>query len=211
MSRLCFAAALVIALPAKASPSPSPSTDQVLSQVEESSKNVSTLAGEFTQKNRIKLFKQVLTSTGKLYFRAPRQIRWEYREPDPSTLVLDGQKATLVTPGAAPKVFDLEHDATLRAIFDQLLLWLGPGSLAQARADYEVAAGGSAAAPSLALTPKPTSPVAKAFQKIELHLDGKSWLLRSILLIEKNGDEKEIIFTRLQRNAKIPDAAFLVP
>ena len=42
-------------------------------------------------------------------------------------LVLDGNKATLATPGAAPQVFDLDKDATMRAIFDQLLVWLGAG------------------------------------------------------------------------------------
>jgi outer membrane lipoprotein carrier protein len=209
VKHLYLAVALLTALPARAAP-PLP-VDPLVSQLETSSKSVTTLAGEFTQRNRVKLFKQELKSKGRLVFRAPRQIRWEYTDPDPSTLILDGQKATLSTPGAPPKVFDLEHDATMRAIFDQLLLWLGPGSLAHARDDYELASGGSAEAPVLTLVPKPASPIAKAFQKIELRLDGKSWLLRSILLVEKSGDEKEIVFTRLEKNAKLPPDAFRGP
>ena len=58
-------------------------------------------------------------------------------------LVLDGNQATLTTPGAAPQVFDLDKDATMRAIFDQLLTWLGPGSLAAARDDYDLSTGGT--------------------------------------------------------------------
>ncbi len=87
-------------------------------------------------------------------------------------------------------------------------MWLGPGSLEHARADYDLSAGGTAEQPALTLTPKPSSPIAKAFQKIELRLDGKSWLLHSILLTEKSGDEKEITFQRLERNAKLPADAF---
>jgi len=175
-----------------------PDLDRLLAKLDTAQKRITKLDGEFTQRNRLKLFKQELRSTGKLTFKAPRYIRWEYLDPDPSVLLLDGNTATLTTPGAAPKVFDLARDATMRTIFDQLLMFIGPGSLGRARADYALATTGSDAAPVLVLTPLAASPVAKAFQKIELRLDPKSWLLRSLLLIEKSGDEKEIVFTRLQ-------------
>ncbi len=185
-----------------------PPLDALLKEVDAAKASVTTLSGEFTQRNRVKLFKQELVAHGKLYFRQPRQIRWEYTTPDPSTLILDGNRATLSSPGAAPQVFDLAKDATMRAIFDQLLVWLGSGSLAQARADYELASGGTAAAPTLLLTPKPASTVARAFARVELRLDGKTHLLRAIALVEPNGDEKEIVFTKLAKNVTLPENAF---
>jgi outer membrane lipoprotein-sorting protein len=199
-------AAMVLAASSAAAESPSLST--VVEHVDAASKGVETLAGHFTQRNRVKLFKQELTAKGLVYFRKPRQIRWEYLEPDPSVMILDGNRAVLRSPSAPPQEFDLDKDATMRAIFDQLLTWLGPGSLAKARDDYELVAGGTSAAPLLTLTPKLASAVGRAFAKIELRLDGKSWVLRSILLVEKNGDEKEIVFQHLQRNAKLPENAF---
>jgi len=184
-----------------------PTVDELLARLDASSKGLTTLRGEFTQRNRVKLFKQELKSTGRLFYRRPRQIRWEYLTPDPSTLVLDGERATLSTPGAEPQVFDLAHDATMRPIFEQLLFWLQPGSLGQARDQYDLAVSGSAEQPTLELTPK-SGTMARAFRKIELRLDGKTGLLRGLLLIEKNGDEKEIVFTRLERNAALPADAF---
>jgi outer membrane lipoprotein carrier protein len=180
----------------------------VVKKVDAAKASVETLSGEFTQKNRVKLFKQELTSKGRLYFKKPRQVRWEYTAPDPSVMTLDGNKATLTTPGAARQEFDLDKDATMRAIFDQLLTLLGPGSLAAARDDYELATAGTAAAPVLTMTPKLASAIGKAFARIELRLDGKTWLMKSILLVEKNGDEKEIDFGKLARNAKLPPDAF---
>ncbi|HEX4456891.1 MAG TPA: outer membrane lipoprotein carrier protein LolA [Polyangia bacterium] len=185
-----------------------PALDALLKDVDAAKASVTTLSGEFTQKNRVKLFKQELIAKGKLYFRQPRQIRWEYTTPDPSTLILDGNRATLTSPGAAPQVFDLAKDATMRAIFDQLLVWLGSGSLAQARVDYDIASGGTTAAPTLLLTPKAASAVARAFTRVELRLDGKTHLLRAIALVEPNGDEKEIVFTKLTKNAALPENAF---
>ncbi|MDB4968694.1 MAG: outer rane lipoprotein carrier protein LolA [Myxococcales bacterium] len=207
MRALAIAVALAAAVPATAR-AQALAVDDVVKKVDVAKAGVETLSGEFTQKNRVKLFKQELASKGRLYFRQPRQIRWEYTSPDPSVMILDGNQARLVTPGAPAQTFDLAKDATMRAIFEQLLTWLGPGSLAAAKSDYDLSATGSAAAPVLVLTPKATSPVAKAFAKIDLRLDPKTWLMKAIVLVEKNGDEKEIDFSKLARNAKLPADAF---
>jgi outer membrane lipoprotein carrier protein len=209
MKRALAAALLLVATgTARRAAAEAPSLSAVVEHVDAASRNVETLAGQFTQRTRVKLFKQELTAKGLVYFRKPRQIRWEYVAPDPSVMILDGNHAQLRSPGNPPQEFDLDKDATMRAIFDQLLTWLGPGSLSKARDDYQLEAGGTAAAPILTLTPKLASAVGRAFAKIELRLDGKSWTLRSILLVEKNGDEKEIVFSHLQRNAKLPADAF---
>ena len=168
----------------------------LLARVEKSAQSVKTLAGEFTQKSRIKLFKQELTSRGRFSYRRPREIRWEYLSPDPSVLVLDGDRAVLAAPGAPPQTFDLTRDATMRAIFDQITLWLGAASAASLKEGYDVTAAGSDDAPALLLQPKPGGAVAKAFSRIELRFD-KQLLLHAILLRESSGDEKEAEGTRL--------------
>jgi len=197
------ALALLVALPANAA-GPSRST---LDRIDAVARETTSLAAEFTQKNRMKLFKQELSAKGRLLFRAPRQIRWEYTSPDPSLLFLDGTTATMSSPGSAPQVFDLAKDATMRAIFDQLLTFVGGGSIARAEVDYELALSGSEAQPVLTLSPKAGSAVAKAFTKIELSFDDRL-LVRKITLVEKNGDEKEIVFAKLVRNGKLPERAF---
>ena len=181
--------------------------DALLGRLDAQSRAVQSLAGDFTQKNRVKIFKQTVVSTGRFYFQRPRRIRWEYLSPDPSTLVLNGDTATLKTPGAAPQVFDLAHDAVMRTVFDQLLLWMGGGPLDKAKADYDLSAGGTDGEPSLVLVPKPGGPIARAFARIELRFDSQL-LLRGILLRESSGDEKELSFSKMQRNAKLPADAF---
>lgn len=203
-----FGAILGLLAATGATAAAAPPLAELVRKVDAAKAGVVTLAGEFTQKNRVKLFKQELASKGRLYFEKPRQIRWEYTSPDPSVLILDGNQARMTTPGAAPQLFDLDKDPTMRAIFDQLLTWLGPESLAAARDEYELSAAGTAAAPSLLLTPKAAGNLGKAFSRVELRLDGKTWLMKSILLVEKNGDEKEIAFTKLQRNVALPPDAF---
>ena len=179
----------------------------LLAKIDAASRATQSLSAEFTQKNHMKLFKQELSSRGKLLFHAPRQIRWEYLSPDPSVLVLDGNKAQMRSPGAAPQVFDLDKDATMRAVFDQLLTFVGGGTIANAQSAYTIDAQGKASAPVLVLTPKAGSAIAKSFARIELGFDDKTQV-RSIHLVEQNGDEKDIAFSRVVRNGAVPANAF---
>ncbi len=175
--------------------------DDFLTKLNHSSESITSLRGDFVQKNRLKLFKQQLTSNGRFQFQRPRMLAWEYLSPDASKLSLNQDRATLSTPGAAPQVFDLKSDATMRTIFEQLLGWLtGPQNIDR---DYNVTLHGN----SLELLPKPESQVARAFQKIVLRFD-KTLLLQSIALTEKNGDQKEITFVKVERNIQIDPSAF---
>ncbi len=183
---------------------------ELLQRIDAAQQGVRALSADFVQHSRIKLFKQELTSRGRLlYQRAPvPRLRWDYLSPDPSTLVLTGKQARMKLPGRPVQEFDTEHDPTLRAIFDELWLWLGQGSLRAAQADYQMSAAGTRTAPRLLLVPRDSSPLHKTFSRVELRLDPATLLLQGLLLVEQGGDEKEIVFTRMERNVALPDEAF---
>ena len=180
-----------------------PALDPLLTSIDLAQKDLRSLKAEFVQRNRIKLFKQELVSRGRLHYQrqgsGPPQLLWEYLEPDPSSLLLQGKQATLRMAGRPPQVFDMERDATMRAIFDELLLWLGNGSLRAAGTHYEMAPAGDKAAPAVALVPRSGTPLSRTFTRIELRVDPRTMLLKGILLVEKSGDEKEIVFTHMER------------
>jgi len=178
-----------------------------LDKLDAAAKGTKTLTADLEQTSRSKLFKQVLVQRGRLVFRAPRQIRWEYTTPDPSLLVLDGDKATMTSPGAPAQTFDLAKDPTMGAIFDQLLTFVGGGSLSQAETAYTLAVGGSDKSPMVTLTPKPGTPADKIFSKITLTFD-KASIVDKIDLLEKSGDEKTIVFTKIVRNGPVMDVSF---
>jgi outer membrane lipoprotein-sorting protein len=221
MSRRIVRVALLAALVASAAPLQAASAltpAELISRMEAAQRELRTLSAEFTQTSRVKLFKQEMSSTGRLLYERPQQgaarLRWEYQQPDPSTMVLIGNEARLrmgdEKSQRPPQVFDMAKDANLRAIFAQLRLWLGLGvsgsslGAAEVAADYEMRTGGSADKPVLILAPRPTSVLGKTFSRVELSLDGRSFALLRLLLVEQSGDEKEIVFTRVKRNEPLP-------
>lgn len=187
-----------------------PTVEQLVARIDTQQKDLRSLRGEFVQHTRVKLFRQQISSEGRmLYVRGtPSKLRWEYLRPDASTLTMIGDVATLRMGTRAPQVFDTAKDPTLRAVFTQLKLWLGQGALAEAQGEYAMSTAGTPDRPALVLVPKPSSVLAKTFSRIELHIDGRTALLARLLLVEQSGDEKEIVFNKIQRNVDIAPSQF---
>jgi outer membrane lipoprotein carrier protein len=55
-------------------------------------------AADFTQEMRIEAGGQVIKSNGKVWFRRPGRMRWEYLAPEKQTIVADGETLWLVQP-----------------------------------------------------------------------------------------------------------------
>ena len=187
-----------------------PSPIELMTKVDAAQKDLRSLRADFVQHNRVKLFRQQISSEGRLQYQKgdPARLRWEYLKPDPSTMLLVGDKVQLKMGTRPPQVIDTGKDPMLRAIFTQLRLWLGQGSLREAESEYEISVAGSVDQPALVLVPKAQSPLQRVFSRIELHLDGKTMLLRRLMMVEQSGDEKEIIFGKLDRNIEISASQF---
>ena len=130
VSHAALTVALLIgsaSLPASAAPLPSP-TD-LMNKIDAVQKDLRSLRADFVQHSRVKLFRQQISSEGRLQYQKgePAKLRWEYLKPDPSTMLLVGDKAQLKMGQRPPQVIDTGKDPMLRAIFAQLRLWLGQG------------------------------------------------------------------------------------
>lgn len=210
----------VTAKAAATSPPQAGTADDLMARIDRSQRDLHTLSAEFVQLSRVKLFRQELRSEGRLAYDkgeaatqagatgSPARLRWEYLKPDASTVLLIGDRATLRMGTLPPQVFDTGRDPKLRAIFAQLRLWLGQGELATARDQYDITVGGKSGQPALVLAPLASSPLAATFARIELHVDGQSLALVRLLLVERSGDEKEILFAKIRRNPPLDARLF---
>lgn len=200
---------------------PAKSADDLMAQIDRAQANLHSLSADFVQLSRVKLFRQELRSEGRLLYdkgdstlaadatKRPARLRWEYLRPDPSTVLLDGDRATLLMGTLPPRVFDTGKDPKMRAIFSQLRLWLGQGELVSAKGQYDIALAGKPGQPALVMVPRAESPLAATFSRIELHVEGRSLQLLRLLLVERSGDEKEILFSKIQRNPRLDPQVFV--
>lgn len=169
--------------------------DAMLVRLSAAGKDMHALSGEFTQKKRIAAFKQELTSHGRFAFARPAHLEWRYTDPDPSALVVDGDRATLTLPDEPAQTYDLAKQPGLRAVVRQMQLWLGGGAdPAQIKADYEV----SLVKGALHLVPRDAKLRAR-INAVDVEFDDKTLLPRTVRVSESGGDLTAISFSSLKR------------
>jgi outer membrane lipoprotein-sorting protein len=179
-----------------------PSVAELIEKVEKARAGQETLCGDFTQRKRLSLFRDEVRSTGSFKFRRPNKLRWEYLKPDPSVIILDGARVTVKTLGGKSVTYDLARQPGLRALLERLLAALGTASLKAAAQDFDLKVVGPT---TLRLVPR--GEPAKALVAIEMRFDA-AWQVAGVKLHEKNGDQTDVTFGALRRNAKVTDADF---
>ncbi|HND12321.1 MAG TPA: outer membrane lipoprotein carrier protein LolA, partial [Pseudomonadota bacterium] len=76
---------------------PLPSPTELMTKIDAVQKDLRSLRADFVQHSRVKLFRQQVSSEGRFLYAkgTPARLRWEYLKPDPSTMLLVGEQATL--------------------------------------------------------------------------------------------------------------------
>jgi len=74
------------------------SATDVVRKVQERYDQTQNFAADFTQEMRIEAGGQVIQSTGRVWFRRPGRMRWEYVTPETQTIIADGQTLWIVQP-----------------------------------------------------------------------------------------------------------------
>jgi len=85
--------ALVVPTDARAA-----SAQDVVRKVQERYDATQNFAADFGQEMRIEAGGQVIKSSGKVWFRRPGRMHWEYLEPEKQTIVADGETLWFVQP-----------------------------------------------------------------------------------------------------------------
>ena len=151
---------------------------QKLAQVTESD-------ASFTEDKILAMLTIPLHSTGRLRYRRPSHLEKITQEPQPESLVVDGNRLTLTEANQAPRVIELDSEPAIRALVDAIRGTLS-GDLAALRRSYNVVVAGNESDWRLTLTP--TNPrVARLVTRTMIA--GAGTALHLVQTVQANGDE----------------------
>ncbi len=142
----------------------------------------------FREERRIAALTEPLLSTGILLYRRPGHLEKLTTWPDAESLVVEGDRVVLTEGNDPPRVIPLSADAGLRALVDAFRAPLA-GDLAALTRSFRVQGNGNTAAWQLDLTP--VSPAVARFLR-SVRVAGGGTELRSIAVVQANGDEQDI-------------------
>ncbi|MYI73110.1 MAG: outer membrane lipoprotein carrier protein LolA, partial [Candidatus Dadabacteria bacterium] len=93
MKKIALAAALfATSLLFTAQPASTQNPSTVVSGIQKKYASINDLSSPFTQVTRIKDLDEKIASSGKVWFKKPGMMKWQYEEPWKDTIVSDGKK-----------------------------------------------------------------------------------------------------------------------
>jgi len=208
----------LVAMPALAAPKvPDPSApglsgtqrlQALLDRVRIEQQKLKTLEARFIQHQESAMLAAPEESTGVFSYAAPDRVRWEYKQPSPITVVIQGDRMTTW-------YRDL-HRADLVKVgrySNQVLKYLGASGNMQTLLDYFtvklVMPGKKGDSYRLELVPR-YARISKRLKSMTIWIDPEVFFPTRMRYVEADGDTTNYEFRDLKKNAPIPADRFVL-
>ena len=169
--------------------------------------SIRTLKSDFIQKKDLKILKTPLISKGRLYYKAPDLLRWEYFSPLRSIMLKRGESINVYQfLEGAWKADSSQAVEVRRMIFAEINRWL-KGRFNEAGVFTPSYDSG----PPIRLILIPKEGFKPFLNRIELIFSERPGIIRSVEMIEPQEARTRIEFTNLEINAHIPAGFFEKP
>jgi outer membrane lipoprotein-sorting protein len=166
------------------------------------------MRASFEQRSQTELLLEPEVAKGVFYYQAPDKVRWEYFEPTPKVVLVNGDEMTTWYE-------DLGRAETIKVgrQSDRILKYLGASGSLETLMEYFALrvqwpeTQGEGQPYRLKLTPL-YERVAKHVELIEVEVDPKRFIPSRLYYLEPGGDETEYIFTDIEVDPTMPPERF---
>ena len=209
--RLFFLSSLMLtpSVGLQAAPSEGPTTSPLsaadaLDQVQRFYNQAKDFQARFHQRYHYKIYRRVKHSVGRVFFKKPGMMRWDYETPTQRLFVSDGETLWIYEPEEAQA---FQRDLRRAQLPVSLRFLSGEGKLSD---DFEVSLGEPLEAHpglrNLLLKPKPHA--RGDYQRLQLLVEPESGEVRVSILTDGVGNRNEVIFREVVVNQGLPEAGF---
>lgn len=165
---------------------------------------ISSLQASFKQEKHMSILNQPFISVGKLYYKNPDKIRWEYTSPFSYIVVLKNNKVS-IKDGNDLQNYDMSNNAIFKEI-NNTMGGMMSGKMLEDN-NFTKTFYQSKDAYKVVLLPK-TNEIKNFVQEIHLFLNKNTLLMQSIDMLENGGDKTRIILENAKQNQAISESIF---
>ncbi len=205
MKKIALAAALLATfLLPTAQPARAQDAAAIVSSIQKKYASINDLNSRFTQETRIKDLEEKVLSSGKVWFKKPAMMKWQYEEPWKDTIVSDGKKVWY---------FDSRENQVAETEIDSV--WAGSlGSYTVISIledldrlfDVRLGAGSTDEQGNILLDLKQKKQ--EHSKQVTIAVDPKTHMLRKIIIGDIFGNTTIIELDAAEVNLNIPDSFF---
>jgi outer membrane lipoprotein-sorting protein len=178
-----------------------------LSEFREAAGKIKSLKADFIQEKHLKILNKPLVSRGRLFYRPPNYLRWEYTEPIKSVMLMRQDLVRMLLWRGGAWAEDAGQSVEVRrVVLDEISGWFG-GRFDQAQGFEPRYEPGTP--PRIVLTPKPG--LRDFIERVELLLSEQPGVITSVEIVEGPDASTVIEFTKVQVDMVLSDDIFEKP
>ena len=170
----------------------------------EKSNDINSFSAEFSQTKHMKMMDNNPESQGKVYYKSPNTLKWEYTRPYDYQLLFKDSKLFIVEEGQLSEI-----DLSSNKLFDkmgELVAGSVNGKILMADQDFDITYHHAGQNVKALIIPKDEN-LRQMFKEIWINFN-KSHLINSVRLIDPSGDYTEISMKNIKINQPIPSSVF---
>ena len=175
---------------------------QLLEKVQSFYAEASDFQAKFKQTYTYRIYGRKKVSNGRVFFKKPAKMRWDYEAPIKRVFVADGSTLWVYEPEEA-QVFKRTLNSTQLPV--ALRFMKGEGKLSEDFIVIKVTAGDIAGHSVLHLKPRVPSP---DFISLQLTINQETGAVTSSMLTDPTQNTNRIDFVEVKVNQSLPDAGF---
>jgi len=178
---------------------------EMMQKITEATEQLQTLRCDFVQKKTISILEDVMLSEGRMSFKQPDKLRWEYTKPYQYEFVMNGDKVML-TSETTKNIIEVNSSKIFSEISKIIVSGInGSGILDRSKFSAEFMVGTKE--DMVILIPKQKE-IKQLFNKIQICFNKSDYTVNSVEIEELNEDKTLIEMRNKQINKELGDEVF---
>lgn len=199
--KLAWATALLAVVASTVSAAPAKDVDEVVRRLQKRYDETAGFTADFSQAVEVESLGRTLESRGKVSFKRPGRMRWDFLEPEKQTIVADGETLWVYQP-QQKQVLKAPFKVAFQSAMPVSFL-LGIGRLTQ---DFDPSLlSADETKIRLRLDPKSEADIGE----LVLTVDAKTYDVLAAKVTDPLGNATRLAFDKIRRDVDVPDDTFV--
>ncbi len=173
------------------------------SAVNATAKSAKTLTTDFVQSKHMDFLSKDVETLGKMSFKAPSMLLWQYTKPYKYSVVFKNNKIS-INDGGKKSAMDMGNSKMFNKL-NKLIVGSVNGDMFD-ESEFAITYFKTAEATITRLVPKDAA-LKKYIKEMELHFDKKN-MVSKVKMTEPSNDYTTIVFKNKVTNVQVPDSVF---
>ena len=176
----------------------------MMAAIDKAHQQLTAFSAHFTQVKSSSMFTDKVTQKGKINYKSPKMLRWEYTSPKPLTIIFNNGKTLLKNSKGTTS-----NPNRMLSEMGNLIINTLNGQMLQNNPNFTAKYYKDNTTGAVTVQLKPLNKkISTYYKSISIILNSKTLLADKVILDETNGDSTTITFTDKQTNITLSDSLF---